>query len=177
MSRVKYHLDKKNIDKAMNAEIPDVLHWLFVFGFKMGLLLLIKNLILLSYDWKVLSPFGLWLIISQIALAIELLWLGLSMDRIRRIPLQIILWLPSVITGIIWRTGSFPYYAHATDSNFFKKLLNSVVVKISNIGGSIFFADAGIWAAFGVAVNVILILFVFSRRNATRRSIAKVNSN
>ena len=67
----------------VNAPLPPSINWLYGFGFKIGILIVLKSFLVMRYQWANLSREGFWMVSSQLILSLILISCGLIMQTQR----------------------------------------------------------------------------------------------
>lgn len=151
------------------AQLPGSLAWIYGFGFKIGVFLILKSFLVLRY--LSLSATGVVMVATQLALAVVLMVLGLIMqernileDAARLRAVLAGYGLASVVSGAVCYAKSafsWTFFQNSAASNWFFELFNSAAKGVKEITLSVIFWDADLWTFF--CLLLFILTFVYAR--------------
>lgn len=142
----------------MKIEMPSSLNWIFGFGFKIGVFLILKSFLILRYQAFNLQLSGAIMILSQLIQALALIACGALMqnerlydepNKLRKIANYyglVALW--GVLIFILRESFDWTFFRKADGANWFYNFFDNVASGIGNVSLSLLFWDCDLWTAF-----------------------------
>lgn len=150
----------------VEAPLPPSITWLYGFGFKIGILLVLKSFLVTRYQWANLSQEGFVMLSSQFVLALILISCGLIMQtpgilgepsKVRTVTgLYFVAGLVASIVSIRAGINNWSYFITSQKVNFFTRFISGA----KELSTSIIFIDSDLWAFFAVILFVIAAIFM-----------------
>lgn len=141
---------------AAVTPLPTSLSWIYGFGFKIGIFLLLKSFLVVRYTS--LSITGWWMVGTQAAQALVLIVVGLLLqeDSTRQSPhalcaldaLYLIAAIYSTVICVLKERLGWTFFREAARSNWLVNTFNSAVKGAKEASLSILFWDTDLWTAF-----------------------------
>ena len=143
---------------AMAIEIPSSLNWIYSFGFKVGLFLILKSFLILRYQFSNLQLSGYIMVMSQMIQALILIACGVLMQNkaLYDEPLHLrkisncygYALLLGFIVFVLRETFSWNFFKEAQAVNWFVDALHVVTKGAGEFGLSLLFWDCDLWGMF-----------------------------
>ena len=142
----------------MTLQLPSSLNWIYSFGFKVGIFLILKSFLILRYQFFNLQLSGFIMIVSQFLQALVLIACGALMQNESLFDEPIKLRKISHYYGYALLLGlgifafreifAWEFFKEAASVNWFVDFFHSVGKGASEIGLSLLFWDCDLWGAF-----------------------------
>ena len=137
-------------------DLPQSLNWLFGLGFKVGLLLSLKSILVLRFQLTNLSCIGKIMLLCQSFLAFSLMFCGVNMQspimyenpyRIRRISrfylyAGLLNWFILLLKSLF----NISYFVDPNSINWFVDFFSKIFSSIKEFGLTVLFVDGELWA-------------------------------
>lgn len=159
----------KAVKLAAAAPVPKSLEWIYGFGFKVGVFLILKAFLAARY--LNLSVTGNVIALTQVGIAMVFIILGLIMQQegVLQRPRQLrkVIWgygiaaLVSIIIcscKVIW---SWDFFKQAADSNWFMDVMNSIGKGLGEFFMAVIFWDIDLWTLFCVLLCMLTSTYVW----------------
>lgn len=157
--------------KAIAAiQMPQSLEWIFGFGFKVGIFLLLKSFLILKYQHANLSSSGYGVIGSQVLQAFVLVGCGVLMQnkafydepkKLRRINLFYgAAFALGVLVFVLRERMNLQFFKAAESVNWFKDLFSGMAKGAGEISLSLLFWDVDLWAMLCGLMYFIVMLYL-----------------
>ena len=144
--------------KVMTLEMPNSLNWIYSFGFKVGVFLILKSFLILRYQFFNLQTSGLIMVASQFIQALILIACGALMQnkalydeplKLRKISHYYGI---AVLLGLIIFTlrslFDWQFFREPKAVNWFIDFFGGISKGISEFSLSLLFWDCDLWGAF-----------------------------
>ena len=158
---------------AASAQLPASLNWIYGFGFKIGIFLILKSFLVIRY--LQLSATGCIIVFSQFALALVFIVLGLIMqepgsNRSRSVLTAITAGygLTTAIGGAICflkDVCAWEFFKPIQNANWFVDIFSGAAKNAKEITLSLVFWDTDLWVMFCCILFLLTLIYMLAHRD------------
>lgn len=158
---------------AASAPLPTSLNWIYGFGFKIGIFLILKSFLVIRY--LQLSVTGCIIVLSQCALALVLIVLGVIMqeagsNRSRSVLTAVTAGygLTTVIGGAICYLKdvcAWEFFQPVQNANWFVDFFSGAAKNAKELTLSLVFWDTDLWIMFCCVLFLLTLFYMLAHRD------------
>ena len=144
--------------QVMALQMPPSLTWIYSFGFKLGVFLILKSFLILRYQWTNLNWSGFTMVIAQFVQALYLIACGALMqnEKLYDEPLKLRkiansysgALLIGIVVFVCRETFAWQFFKEPKAINWFVDFFTGIWKGAGEIGLALLFWDFDLWSAF-----------------------------